>query len=78
MFGLPERGDHLSLKTTEFTDPYRLFNSDVFVHDTFEPEGLYGAIPYLTGHSKDFDVSVLWMNSAESWVDIFKWDHSNT
>lgn len=31
----------------------------------------YGAIPYLLGHSADTDQSVAWMNSAETWVDIF-------
>jgi alpha 1,3-glucosidase len=72
VFGIPERADTFLLKTTEKTDPYRLYNLDVFPHSVYEPEGLYGSIPYITTHTKEYDASVLWMNSAETWVDIFK------
>lgn len=77
LFGIPERADTFVLKTTEDTDPYRLYNMDVFPHSVYEPEGLYGSIPYITSHTKDYDASVLWMNAAETWVDIRKLTHQS-
>jgi len=32
---------------------------------------MYGYVPYLLGHSELQDGAVAWMNSAETWVDIF-------
>jgi alpha-glucosidase (family GH31 glycosyl hydrolase) len=83
LFGLPERVDKFVLKTTENKDPYRyifilitiynrLYNLDVFPHSVYEPEGTYGSVPYLTAHTAEYDASVIWMNAAETWVDIFK------
>ena len=77
LYGLPERGDTFALKTTETTDPYRLYNVDVYPHSTYEPEGLYASIPYITGHAKTHDASVVWMNPSETWVDIFKWQYKS-
>lgn len=77
LFGIPERADTFLLRTTENSDPYRLYNLDVFPHSTYEPEGLYGSIPYLTAHTKNYDASILWMNAAETWVDIFKTSYLN-
>lgn len=57
LFGIPERADSFLLRTTESSDPYRLYNLDVFPHDTNAPEGLYGSVPYMTGHASDHDVS---------------------
>jgi hypothetical protein len=36
---------------------------------------LYGSVPYLTGHSKNGDQSVAWMNSGDTWVDIINSDN---
>ncbi|TNV84430.1 hypothetical protein FGO68_gene16765 [Halteria grandinella] len=71
LYGLPERADRLALKNTDHGLPYRLYNLDVFQHPPYNPQSLYGAIPYLTAHSDTFDASVVWMNSAETYVDIF-------
>lgn len=71
LYGLPERADRLILKNTDSTLPYRLYNLDVFQHQPFNPQPLYGAIPYITAHSDSHDASVMWMNSAETFVDIF-------
>ena len=51
-------------------DPYRLFNLDVFEYELNSQMSLYGAIPFVMGHSKDRSVAVLWLNAAETWVDI--------
>jgi len=72
LFGIPERADSFLLRTTDKADPYRLYNLDVFPHETNEPEGLYGSLPYITGHSSYSDASIIWMNAAETWVEILK------
>lgn len=77
LYGLPERADRFQLRTTESSDPYRLYNVDVFPHDEWSPEGLYGSIPYITSHAIDHDVSIIWMNSAETWTEIRKKNFEN-
>ncbi|CDW88377.1 neutral alpha-glucosidase ab [Stylonychia lemnae] len=74
LFGLPERSQKFLLKTTEETDPYRLFNSDIFPHKEWSDKGLYSSIPYIQGHHEDYDLAILYYNSAETWVDIIKKD----
>jgi len=32
---------------------------------------LYGSIPYLSGHAATQDASIAWLNSAETFVDLF-------
>jgi len=67
--GLPERSARFDLAD----GLYRLYSIDIFPHAEWNPQGLYSGVPYLTGHSPTgVDVSVLWVNSAETWVDIRK------
>lgn len=75
VFGLPERAANLLLNTTEASDPYYMFNTDRFPHFYQTNVSLYGSLPYLTAHSlrdsgKTMDASVMWMNSAPTWVDL--------
>lgn len=78
LYGLPERAERILLKATEYTQPYRLYNLDVFEHRAYTPQSLYGSIPYLTAHSDKLDAGIAWMNSAETFVDIFlSGDQSN-
>jgi alpha 1,3-glucosidase len=35
---------------------------------------LYGSVPYVVAHSKSSTSGALWLNAAETWVDI----HSST
>jgi len=72
LFGIPERADSFLLKATEHGDPYRLYNLDVFQHYPFSPQALYGSIPYMTSHGVGADAGLLWVNSAETWVDIYE------
>ncbi|ETN85648.1 hypothetical protein NECAME_16707 [Necator americanus] len=51
-------------------EPYRLYNLDVFEYDLNSPMALYGSIPYMVGVSDKRTTGVLWLNSAETWVDI--------
>jgi alpha 1,3-glucosidase len=70
LYGLPERADNFLLKTTENDNPYRLYNLDIFQHEPYNKQNLYGSVPYLTAHSNEFDTAIAWMNSAETFVDI--------
>lgn len=77
VYGIPEHTGPLSLKETrggdgKYTDPYRLYNSDVFEYEMDSPMTLYGAIPFMQAHRKDSSVGVFWLNGAETWVDITK------
>eukprot|EP00347_Sterkiella_histriomuscorum_P014322 403361316 len=71
LFGLPERADNLLLKQTEDEQPYRLYNLDIADHEPYNKRNLYGSIPYMTSHTDQFDTSIVWMNAAETYVDIF-------
>jgi mannosyl-oligosaccharide alpha-1,3-glucosidase len=71
IWGLPQRAaDMFQLATAGANDPYRLFNQDKYWHPYGSLDPLYGSYPYLTGHLTNADMSVLWMNSAETFVQI--------
>jgi mannosyl-oligosaccharide alpha-1,3-glucosidase len=70
MFGLSERESSLLLQDTITRDPYRFFNIDYYGHQIGDARGEYGSIPYITGHSKNNDGSLLWVNSADTWTDV--------
>lgn len=78
VYGIPEHADSMSLKPTRgggegrHTDPYRLYNSDVFEYELYSPMTLYGSIPFMQAHKKDSTVGVFWLNTAETWIDIEK------
>lgn len=77
VYGIPSHAGPLSLKETrggegKYTDPYRLYNADVFEYILDSPMTLYGAIPFMQAHRKDSSVGVLWLNAAETWVDVTK------
>jgi alpha 1,3-glucosidase len=77
VFGIPEHATGLSLKTTRggdgaYSEPYRLYNADVFEYELDSPMTLYGAIPLMQAHRKGSTVGVFWMNAAETWVDVTK------
>ena len=70
MYGIPQRADSFRLQETGFDHPYRLFNQDrqKYSEQGKNSEPLYGAVPYITGHSTSMDASIAWMNSAETFV----------
>ncbi len=77
VYGIPSHAGPLSLKQTRggdgnYAEPYRLYNLDVFEYILDSPMTLYGAIPFMQGHSKDSTVGVFWLNAAETWIDITK------
>lgn len=86
IYGIPEHASSLALKSTRgidgntkkvFTrsDPFRLFNLDVFEYELDSTMALYGAIPIMIGHnpqgSLHRSVGVFWNNPSETWVDIY-------
>ncbi|RIA86837.1 glycosyl hydrolases family 31 protein [Glomus cerebriforme] len=77
VYGIPEHTTTLSLKETRggdggYNDPYRLYNLDVFEYDLDSPTALYGSIPFMLAHRKGASAAILWLNAAETWIDIVK------
>jgi alpha 1,3-glucosidase len=79
LYGIPEHATTFVLKNTDGTDggydePYRLWNLDVFEFDLDVPMALYGAVPLIVSHSATHTNAVLWLNAAETYVDISDYD----
>ncbi|KAK9950196.1 hypothetical protein M0R45_005697 [Rubus argutus] len=82
VYGIPERATSLALKPTrgpgvEESEPYRLFNLDVFEYIHESPFGLYGSIPFMISHGKARGTSgFFWLNAAEMQIDVLGsgWD----
>lgn len=70
VYGIPEHADSFALKSTKSTDPYRLYNLDVFEYELYNPMALYGSVPVMLAHNEQKTVGVFWQNAAETWVDI--------
>ncbi|KAJ7840497.1 glycosyl hydrolases family 31-domain-containing protein [Mycena olivaceomarginata] len=74
IYGIPQHATRLALPTTAgdpptFTDPYRLYNADVFEYLASSPMSLYGSIPVLYAHSTWIDVSHASDKSTEThWI----------
>ncbi|EPE02720.1 glycoside hydrolase family 31 protein [Ophiostoma piceae UAMH 11346] len=77
VYGIPSHTGPLSLKETrggdgKYSEPYRLYNLDVFEYILDSPMTLYGAIPFMQAHRQGSTVGVFWLNAAETWIDITK------
>ena len=72
LYGVPEHADRFSLVDTSVSDPYRLYNLDVFEYELWNPMALYAAVPYVMSHNAKRSSGVFWLNAAETWVDIRK------
>lgn len=71
VYGIPEHADAFNLRDTRGTsDPYRLYNVDIFEYELNSPMALYGAIPFMLAHSPEHTVGLLWLNPSETWIDI--------
>lgn len=60
------------------SEPYRLYNLDVFEYESESPFGLYGSIPFLFAHNEKHTMGVFWLNAAEMYVDVGKAGSSGT
>lgn len=81
VYGIPEHASDFDLKATrhqnEFiSEPYRLYNLDVFEYDLDSTFGLYGSIPFMTAHNSKRTIGVFWHNAAEMYIDIEKANES--
>lgn len=84
VYGIPEHAStSLSLRATrgpgvDHSEPYRLFNLDVFefLHDS--PFGLYGSVPFMLSHGLKGSAGFFWLNAAEMQIDVLApgWDDS--
>ena len=71
LYGLPEHADSFSLRNTKgSSDPYRLYNLDVFEYEANSPAALYGSVPMIIAHSAESTLGFLWLNPSETWIDI--------
>ncbi|KAF7798843.1 hypothetical protein EIP86_010069 [Pleurotus ostreatoroseus] len=75
VYGIPQHATRLSLPATRgddahFSDPYRLWNSDVFEYLADSTMSLYGSIPIMHAHSVDSTVGVFNAIGSDTFVDI--------
>ncbi|KAF4084063.1 hypothetical protein AMELA_G00124430 [Ameiurus melas] len=69
-YGIPEHADSFQLKDTSGSEPYRLYNLDVFAYKINSRLGLYGSVPLLLAHKPDRTLGVFWLNTSETLVDL--------
>jgi len=76
VYGVPEHASSLALKDThtQYHEPYRLFNADVFEYELDETMALYGSVPFVVAHDsvRGTAVGMLWLNPSETWLDVHK------
>jgi alpha 1,3-glucosidase len=79
VYGIPEHASTHALRATDgsegaaYTQPYRLYNLDVFEYELDNPMALYGSIPFLLAHgAAGATAGVYWNNPTETYVDIKK------
>jgi alpha 1,3-glucosidase len=82
VFGLPERAG-FKLPNTKGDgaprdEPFRLYTLDVFEYEVTQDRAhqpLYGAIPLMLAHTKHASTGLLWLNSAEMYIDVEDGEH---
>ncbi|WOK93069.1 hypothetical protein Cni_G01762 [Canna indica] len=82
VYGIPEHASpSLSLRPTrgpgvDESEPYRLFNLDVFEYLHDSPFGIYGSIPFMLSHGASSSSGFFWLNAAEMQIDVLApgWD----
>ncbi len=80
VYGIPEHADTLALRATApgsseagaHSEPYRLYNLDVFEYELHNPMALYGSIPVMIAHGQGRTAGVFWNNPSETFVDVAK------
>lgn len=64
--GLAEHTDSVLLSDTHNSEPYRLYNLDVFCYDINSKSSIYGCVPFLFSKT----VGLYWSNPSETYIDI--------
>ncbi|KAI6046390.1 glycoside hydrolase family 31 protein, partial [Pisolithus marmoratus] len=75
VYGIPQHATNLSLPTTTgpdagYTDPYRLYNSDVFEYLVSSPISLYGSVPLMHAHNAKSTVAIFNAVGSDTWIDV--------
>ncbi|PPR00069.1 hypothetical protein CVT24_008971 [Panaeolus cyanescens] len=75
VYGIPQHATNLALPSTtgegaKYSDPYRLYNSDVFEYLADSPVSLYGSIPLMHAHSADSTVAIFNAVGSDTWIDV--------
>ncbi|RPD70847.1 alpha-glucosidase [Lentinus tigrinus ALCF2SS1-7] len=75
VYGIPQHATRLDLPLTtgegaHYTDPYRLYNADVFEYLADSTMSLYGSIPVMYAHSADSTIGIFNAIGSETWIDI--------
>jgi alpha 1,3-glucosidase len=76
IYGLAEHASPLSLRSTDgsaegtFSEPYRLYNVDIFEYEADSPMSLYGNIPMVHAQTSKHSVGVLNLVGSETLVDV--------
>lgn len=55
-----------------YTDPYRLYNADVFEYLADSEMSLYGSIPFMHAHKAGSTIAIFSIVGSETWIDITK------
>lgn len=72
VYGIPEHADSLALKDTSDSEPYRLYNVDIFEYPIQSKYPMYGSIPFMISVKPGASAGVFWLNSADTYIDISK------
>ncbi|ORZ33307.1 glycosyl hydrolases family 31-domain-containing protein [Catenaria anguillulae PL171] len=75
VYGLAEHASDFNLPSTRgegarYTEPYRLYNLDVFEFELDSPMALYGSVPYLVTQGTHGSAGALVLSASEMWIDI--------
>ncbi|KAJ9098154.1 hypothetical protein QFC21_004483 [Naganishia friedmannii] len=73
IFGLAEHASPLSLPSTDggrYSEPYRLWNVDIFEYEHDSTMALYGAIPLIHAQNGKHSVGLLSLVASETLVDV--------
>ena len=77
LYGLPEHASSTLLQATKgeggrYSEPYRLYNLDVFEYELDETMALYGEVPLVVSQSlSGGTVGAFWFNPSETFVDVY-------
>ena len=72
VYGFPERADRVLLQDTEKDLPYCMWATDRYMYNVPSKAGLYGAVPFIIGHSPKGTVGVFWRNTSQTYLSVDK------
>ncbi|RZB66658.1 Gal mutarotas 2 domain containing protein, partial [Asbolus verrucosus] len=70
LYGIHQHASGLVLKNTEAEEPYRMFNVENSGYPINSTASIYGTIPLLYGHGREFTAGIFLHNAAQQFVDI--------